>query len=143
MELRYLLYASRLVNLLGHNGLRELLATSQVRNGQDNITGFLQIEDRMVLQYLEGTPEALLQTVERIRKDKRHTDFLVLAENQTAQRYFDGWQMAIVESATLSLRDILGFQIDDLQVMKSTNPMDLVSLLSANASFLRDRPSVA
>ena len=141
MEIHYVLYASRLVAPLGHEGLLELLETSQARNRESGLTGFLHIENDIVLQYLEGPPEALLATIQRIRKDPRHRDFSVLSEDVIDQRFFEGWQMALVESATLSLFDLLGVQIRDLPTVREANPFDLITLLSANASFLRDRPS--
>ena len=141
MGLHYLLYASRLVAPLGYEGLSTLLRTSQQRNAENGLTGFLHIEDKIVLQYLEGPPEALLSTIQRIRRDPRHRDFVVLAEDVLDQRFFEGWQMALVESSTLSLFDLLGVAIKDIPEVRDANPVDLIALLSANASFLRNRPS--
>jgi hypothetical protein len=143
MEMHYLLYASRLVSPLTHDDLVSLLEVSQRNNGKNGLSGFLHIEDNIVLQYLEGPPEPLLRTVQRIRKDPRHNQFVTLAEDVIRQRFFDGWQMALVESTTLSLFDLLGVQIKDIPTVQEANPLDLISLLSANASFLRDRPSIA
>ena len=100
MTIRYLLYASRLVTPLAHEGLASLLETSQRNNSKSVLTGFLHIEDQVVLQYLEGEPEAIHRVVDRIRRDPRHNGFVVLSEDDITQRYFDGWQMALVESAT-------------------------------------------
>ncbi|MEM9577968.1 MAG: BLUF domain-containing protein [Pseudomonadota bacterium] len=143
MAIRYLLYASRLVAPLEHEALNALLGTSQRNNRACGLTGFLHIEDQIVLQYLEGEAQPLDSTVGRIRNDKRHNGFVVLSEGTVEQRYFDGWRMALVESATLSLFDLLGCRIVDVSAIKEANPTDLIALLSANASFLRDRPSVA
>ena len=141
MEIHYVLYASRLVAPLGHDGLVDLLETSQRRNGDNVLTGFLHIENEIVLQYLEGPADNVARVMDSIRTDPRHTEFTVLAEDVTDQRFFDGWQMALVESATLSLFDLMGGETRDLATVCKVNPVDLITLLSANASFLRDRPT--
>ncbi|MFK7762113.1 MAG: BLUF domain-containing protein [Roseobacter sp.] len=143
MEIHYVLYVSKLVRPFGYEELNSLLYTSQRNNAQNGLAGFLQIEAGIVLQYLEGAPETLLATIQRIRADPRHGDFLVLASDSIAGRFFDGWQMALVESTTLSLFDLLGIEVTDVSQVTQVNPTDLISLLSANASFLRDRASVA
>ena len=141
MEMHYLLYASRLVHPLGYEALSDLLAQSQRRNAQNGLTGFLHIENDIVLQYLEGPPEGLLTTIQRIRKDVRHSDFVVLSEDVIDNRFFEGWQMALVESATFSLFDLLGVHVDELPVVTEANPIDLITLLSANATYLRNSPT--
>ncbi len=143
MDIHFILYASKLAAEMSHEDLNALLHTSQKNNARDGLTGFLQIEQKIVLQYLEGSPEGLLATIQRIRKDKRHSDFVILASGDVQDRYFDGWQMALVESATLSLFDLMGIAVTDVADVESMNPNDLISLLSANASYLRDRASVA
>ncbi len=141
MEMHYLLYASRLVRPLGFEALSGLLANSQRRNAQNGLTGFLHIENDIVLQYLEGPPEGLLKTIQKIRKDPRHSDFVVLSEDAIDYRFFEGWQMALVESTTISLFDLLGVQVDELPVVTDANPIDLITLLSANAAYLRNSPT--
>ena len=143
MNLKYILYASHLKHSFGYEALSALLEKSQHNNLKSGLTGFLHIEDDIVLQYLEGPADTLAQAVERIERDQRHDQFTVLADGTISQRYFEGWQMALVESATLSLFDLMGVEARDIASVSHANPMDLISLLSANASFLRDRPSVA
>lgn len=143
MALRYLMYASHLTIPMGFETLNELLLTSQNNNAKANLSGFLHIEDNIALQYLEGPELTLFQTVNRIRRDERHTDFSVLSEGDLEQRYFDGWKMAIVENATISLFDLMGTQTRGIRDVAQANPLDLISFLSANASFLRNQASVA
>ncbi|MGD9293827.1 MAG: BLUF domain-containing protein [Roseobacter sp.] len=143
MTLQYFLYASRLVQPMGYEALRDLLAVSQRNNAAAGLTGFLHIEGRVVLQYLEGPPTRLAETVEQIRHDPRHKEFAVLAEGALERRFFDGWKMALVESTTLSLFDLLGAKCHAVPDIRKLNPLDLISLLSANFSYLRNQPSVA
>jgi len=142
MHLEYLLYASRLNHPLGYEALKELLEVSQRNNATADLSGFLHIEGRVVLQYLEGPADALRKTVERIQRDPRHNEYAVLAEGPLERRYFEGWKMALVESTTLSLFDLMGVPCEDIPDVKQVNPDDLITLLSANSSFLRAQPSV-
>lgn len=142
MQLRYVLYASHLHQVMGLIELRNLLSQSQSNNARDNLSGFLHIEDQIVLQYLEGPPEKLGATLARIREDNQHNQFRILAEGSLERRYFDGWKMALVESAAVSLTDLLGSECQLVRDFADTNPNDLISFLSANASLLRERPRV-
>jgi hypothetical protein len=141
MDIHYLMYASRLVTPLSRDALTRLLEQSQRKNAENALTGFLHIEDDIVLQFLEGPPAALQRTVDRIRLDPRHDDFVILSKDMSGQRYFEDWRMALVEATTLSLFDLLDVQARDLPSVQRANPRDLITMLSANASFLRDRPS--
>ncbi len=141
MDLNYVLYASHLTRPLTRLGLSGLLKESQSNNERNEITGFLHIENDIVLQYLEGPPEALLRLIQHIRKDDRHTDLQILDQGALETRHFEGWQMALVENTTLSLFDILGVKSGSVPEVTDANPLDLITLLSANASFLRNSPS--
>lgn len=143
MSLHYLMYASRLTVPMGFEALNSLLQVSQHNNEHAQITGFLHIENEIALQYLEGPADQLHQTVDRIRKDDRHTEFSILAEGTLQRRHFDNWKMALVENTTLSLFDLMGTQTRAIRDVAKAHPLDLISFLSANASFLRHQPSVA
>ncbi|MEE4187961.1 MAG: BLUF domain-containing protein [Roseobacter sp.] len=142
MDLDYLLYASRLEEPMGYDALKRLLDVSQRNNAQSGLTGFLHIEGRVVLQYLEGPAGGLRSTIQRIQRDPRHSDFSILAEGHLEQRNFDGWKMALVESTTLSLFDLIGAPCEDIPDIEKVNPTDIITLLSANSSYLRHQPSV-
>ena len=143
MQLNYVLYASNLVENMGHRALNELLDVSQRNNSTMDISGFLHIENQIVLQYLEGPSNLLQHAVDRIREDPRHAEFSILSHGPTERRFFEGWNMALVESTTLSLFDLMGRQCERIVDVAKANPFDLISLLSANASLLRHRPSLA
>ena len=142
MTLHYLMYASCLTATLDFSALDNLLEVSQTNNAASGLTGFLHIENQIVLQYLEGPENALQQTVARIRNDPRHRQFSVISEGPLEHRHFDRWNMALVENATLSLFDLTGNPSDRIGDVARTRPGDLISFLAANASFLRDRPSI-
>lgn len=142
MALNYLLYASYLNVPMGYEELKDLLDVSQRNNARADITGFLHIEDQIVLQYLEGPPAHVQNTYKRIQRDARHTRVKILSEAHIDRRFFDGWQMALVENTTFSLADLQEEPSQQELDVSRINPADLITLLSANASYLRAQPSV-
>ena len=138
----FFLYGSRLTQPLTYDGLRGLLEISQRNNARAGITGFLHLEDGIVIQFLEGPADALQDTINRIERDPRHNSFMVIERGVLERRYFDGWSMALVENTTLSLRDLVDTPNDKAPDFCKITADDLISLLSANASFLRERPSI-
>lgn len=141
MALHYILYGSQLTNLLTYEALRNLLDISQRNNCDAGLTGFLHIEGRVVLQFLEGPQQQLEQMIQRIRRDPRHTEFVVLEEGTLERRYFESWNMALVEGTTLSLRD-LDEKPHGAPDFRNLHPTDLIALLSANASYLHNQPRI-
>lgn len=142
MNLDYLLYASRLKAPMGYEALKALLEVSQRNNARDGMSGFLHIEGRIVLQYLEGPAADLSRTFDRIRRDFRHDAVVILTEGTIDRRFFENWNMALVENTTFSLADLLETPCRDVPDVSQINPTDLITLLSANASYLRAQPSV-
>ncbi|WP_300037928.1 BLUF domain-containing protein [uncultured Roseobacter sp.] len=143
MQLNYVLYASEFNSDMGYRSLNALLDVSQRNNHLHDITGFLHIEDRVVLQYLEGPAFELGVTVDKIRRNALHRDFSILSYGPSERRFFDGWDMALVESTTLTLSDLLGKTCSSTRELVETDPFELISLLSTNASLLQHRYSVA
>ncbi|WP_375228761.1 BLUF domain-containing protein [Roseobacter sp. S98] len=143
MQPGFLLYASRLDAPMGFRALNALLDVSQKNNRRDDITGFLHIEDQIVLQYLEGPTFQLGVTVDRIRHDPRHSGFTILSHGNAERRCFDGWNMALVECTTMAIADLMGRHCTRITELAAENPADLIGLLSANASLLNDRYRVA
>ena len=142
MALDYFLYSSTLTQPLSYDGLRGLLDTSRDNNARSGLTGCLHLEGHTVIQYLEGEMAALDETIARIRRDPRHTDFVQIERGALEQRYFEGWTMALVEIATLSLRDLLETPAHEVPDVRKIKADDLITLLSANASYLREQPSI-
>ncbi len=142
MALDFFLYGSRLTQPLSYDALRGLLETSQRNNHRAALSGFLHIEDGIVLQYLEGPPDTLQETIDRIRRDPRHTAFVEIERGALEQRYFEDWNMALVENTTLSLRDLAETPQHEAPDVRKISADDLITLLSANASYLRQRPSI-
>jgi hypothetical protein len=93
MELVQTLYVSHALSGIDVEELRHILASSVRRNAADGLTGFLMHGHGLFLQVLEGEPQAVEATMQRIRSDPRH-ERLDLLQHQTVQRReFGRWTM--------------------------------------------------
>ena len=90
--MRQLLYVSNTSRDTSDQVLEAILATSRKNNSRDGITGILLFIEGGFLQVLEGEEAAVSAAFERIRKDGRHWNSMVLLDRQ-APRVFADWSM--------------------------------------------------
>lgn len=74
--------------------LEDILKTARDFNRANNITGCLLYHDGQFLQILEGDFQVLLDLYDRIKRDPRHREFLLLHMKETSQRIYSNWTMA-------------------------------------------------
>ena len=86
-----------------------ILAASRANNARDGVTGALLYSDGCFAQVLEGGLAAVQHTFERIQRDPRHNDLVVLEARPAEARLFGAWDMALAEAADPArARAILG-----------------------------------
>lgn len=73
--------------------LPAILETSVRRNGEDGLTGMLLYAGGNIMQVLEGEESAMRRTYERISRDPRHRNLIVLSEEVISARDFPDWRM--------------------------------------------------
>ncbi|MGB6150734.1 MAG: BLUF domain-containing protein, partial [Pricia sp.] len=66
--------------------INELLKISRANNTVNDISGCLVYYNRRFIQILEGSQEAVQKLYQKIKKDKRHTQVRVMAENPIEKR---------------------------------------------------------
>lgn len=100
-----LLYVSRSLVAPGRaeDAITDIIATSMVRNGREDITGALLYSGTHFVQILEGGVPAVLRLMDGIRRDPRHTDVDVLELRVSAARIFRDWRM-VYFGGELSIR---------------------------------------
>ena len=79
--------------------LDQILSVARENNARSGITGALLCNDGLFAQVLEGDLMAVQDIFERIQRDTRHNDVLVLEAGMAAERLFDRWDMALAEAA--------------------------------------------
>lgn len=91
MRIRQLIYVS---DLVGDAAQLSTILESSVRHNQtDGLTGMLLYSGGNFLQVLEGPPESVQSTYNRICRDPRHKNCLVLLEQDVPERQFSRWSM--------------------------------------------------
>ncbi|MEQ1842643.1 MAG: BLUF domain-containing protein [Verrucomicrobiales bacterium] len=122
------IYVSTAVKPLSPAELATLLERSRQRNKEAGITGMLLHKGGCFMQAFEGEKEAVERLHERITRDPRHRNIVLLHNGPAEQREFSGWTM--------------GFkQLDDKDARQSGFTAMLNSLM-ANNRFWRE-PSLA
>ncbi|NVK83990.1 MAG: BLUF domain-containing protein [Cytophagia bacterium] len=74
--------------------LEDILKTARDFNQANDITGCLLYHGGQFLQILEGNFQVLLDLYDRIKRDPRHREFLLLHMKETQQRMYSEWTMA-------------------------------------------------
>lgn len=78
--------------------ITDILRASSLNNAQVGLTGVLLLGPERFAQMLEGPPDALAATLERIRRDPRHDALEVIEDTRADGRAFPEWAMAYAGS---------------------------------------------
>lgn len=92
-DLRILVYVSHATHAFDTAALDALLARAREVNAAFDVTGMLLYHDGNFMQALEGPPEAVRHTYERVKKDRRHDSLIRMVDEPTDGRRFEAWSM--------------------------------------------------
>ena len=134
--MQFFIYQSRALIPPTQKNLAVILASSLRNNAPAGLTGFFHSEADMFLQYLEGPPEPLVQTISRIKDDPRHDSFVMLGSGPLTARRFPDWQMGLSADGLISLADVFGMPATTLS-LTHLHPKELISFFAMNAGMLR------
>jgi hypothetical protein len=79
---------------LSSTDISNIIESSIKFNGNNNITGCLIYSNGEFLQLLEGEKEIVQNLFDKIKKDKRHKNVILLGEDSKDLRLFPKWSMA-------------------------------------------------
>ena len=96
MALKSLTYTSLARLDLSADDLEAIHRAARELNALDGITGLLIFNGTHFLQIIEGTPNAVDELVERLRRDSRHSGFEIRDERVVDARSFADWSMELV-----------------------------------------------
>lgn len=99
-NIRRLVYASQALGDDIRNDLLKILASSRRNNGLDGVTGILWLDGSRYLQLLEGPAESVGAAFDRISRDPRHHEIMILDDVEASDRAFGDWAMAAMPSDT-------------------------------------------
>jgi hypothetical protein len=114
MYLIRLIYTSRISSSFQSDDLKHILESAQRHNKLNYITGLLGFNRKIFLQCLEGSREAVNKTYQRILKDERHTDALILDYSEITHRDFSEWSMGFIPDSKVTAPINLKFSGNDI-----------------------------
>ncbi len=94
-----LVYASAATADLSESECEEILDAARRHNRPAGITGMLVYHEGSFLQVLEGDEAVVEALFERIERDPRHTDAVVLFRGTVDGREFGRWSMGYVRTS--------------------------------------------
>ncbi|WP_340149317.1 BLUF domain-containing protein [uncultured Sneathiella sp.] len=107
--MHYLIYVSSASHLLDDAELKGILDASRTNNAMNDVTGMLLYKDGSFMQVLEGEPEIVAKTFDRISEDRRHNGIITLCEEEADNRIFQGWSMGFQTLNPDDLKDVPEF----------------------------------
>ena len=109
MKPYFIIYVSIATEAFADDELLDLLTVSRRNNALHGITGMLLYKKRKFMQLLEGEEGAVRQTYEKILRDPRHRDAVVLLEGKDHERDFEDWTMAFHDLDNEAAQSTPGF----------------------------------
>lgn len=95
--MKRVMYISTATIRLTDHEVGEIGRVSSLNNAREDITGVLFSAHEFFFQILEGDDEAVDRVLQRIRKDPRHRDVLILkVEQDIAEHLFSKWSMKTI-----------------------------------------------
>lgn len=91
----YIAYMSIAKMPTDEQSLRQLLQECQRANGHNGITGCLLVQDKVFMQFFEGSQQTVQAIYDRIAKDPRHENVRLIAEGRQTNRLFGDWSMQL------------------------------------------------
>ncbi|OEK01885.1 hypothetical protein BFP97_10320 [Roseivirga sp. 4D4] len=103
-----LIYRSNAKAGITEEDIQNILNTARGFNEAQNITGCLLFNNNQFLQLLEGEFNILMELYERIKKDDRHTELVLLHMRETDYRVYPNWTMAYQSVASKEVKRQVG-----------------------------------
>ena len=75
----------------------DIVEYAEAANSRNRITGALVFDGERFCQLLEGEKDKVMDTLERIYSDTRHSDIAVIGSTPVTDRRFPGWAMLRIE----------------------------------------------
>ena len=120
MSLHRLVYMSTAVGVLRADELDKVYLRAKVSNASAGITGLLLFYEGTFLQLLEGPAAGISSLVQKLRRDKRHANLIILESSPIETRVFPDSPMQYVPARNLSAGEKQAFS--DLRMAVNARP---------------------
>ncbi len=91
--LSYLVYVSQRNSTCTQEEIDKILEACERNNNHTDATGVLLYSETKFIQYLEGDYKNIIGLYDKIKKDPRHKNVVMVQMGQTEKRLFPSWQM--------------------------------------------------
>jgi hypothetical protein len=109
MSLHSLVYASLAKENFTDEKLEQLLQFARAKNEKQDITGMLLYRDGIFVQALEGEEKDIDTLFEKIKRDTRHKEIVLVTKQPIKQRSFPDWTMGFKVMDQETLKQMEGF----------------------------------
>jgi Sensors of blue-light using FAD len=134
-----LMYASRATDKINPEALNAILRKSMANNPTVGVTGVLCFSGSIFLQVLEGGRTQVSALYNRITRDPRHHDAVLLSYEEISERSFAGWAMGQVNMSRLNPALLLKYSeaaVLDPYAVSGAVSMAMFNELVATASVM-------
>lgn len=111
MFLTRLVYASTMTDAFNCDDIEGILGAARKNNSGNSITGMLCFNRKYFMQCLEGSRADVNETYQRILKDERHSNVVLLDYKEIDAREFDHWSMGYLPESSLTCPTILKYSV--------------------------------
>lgn len=109
--------------------ISDILTASRRNNAAAGITGALAFNGEFFAQVLEGERDRVIELVQRVERDARHSNMLIVDEGFVPQRDFGSWAMAYVEAPGEKEIPVSGKRLTEILASESGRGRDVVEML--------------
>jgi hypothetical protein len=136
MALHQIIYISSANTTLTEDALLEILASSQERNAERELTGLLLHADGNIIQVIEGPQGAVEHLYKKISGDSRHRGVTLITSRPIKQRDFLEYKMGFKRALSEEFEEhIPGFT--DVVEKRGITDEALAGLSKLVATFIR------
>jgi hypothetical protein len=120
MILVRLVYVSTVSEKFVPSDLEDILNIANRHNNINDVSGLLCFSNKYFLQCLEGSRSQVNKIYQKILKDERHKDIVILHYEEVADREFENWSMGYVPESSITAPIILKYSST-----KTFNPYEM------------------
>lgn len=91
--LSQLVYVSNRKQKCTDEEIEKILASCKKNNPPLNITGILLYSDKKFIQLVEGESKVIMELYDKIKKDDRHTNPMMISLSPIKEKSFPSWHM--------------------------------------------------
>jgi Sensors of blue-light using FAD len=134
-------YMSTAIGVLRADELDRIYLRANSANARAGITGLMLFHDGVFLQVLEGPAASVAALMEKIRRDRRHGNLVVLESGAVAERSFANTPMHFIAARNLSAGEKQAFTALRQEIARPGAFLPDLGLADFLAAFTAPKPA--